>query len=213
MFAGKNLWDIIQIGGFTMYILIFTSILSIAVIIERYIYLSIRGRIKRTKIIPKLAEAILAGKYDTAKSICETTKSTLSSVALAGITYSGHDEKIVSNAMSREVAVETVKLEKNTAILGTIGNIAVYIGLFGTVLGIIRAFHDISVIGSGGMNIVIGGVSEALICTATGLLVAIPASIFYNYFSRKIDTMVTEMELCSSEILDLITTQNKRTGK
>ena len=100
--------------------------------------------------------------------------------------------------------VETVKLEKYTSIVGTIGNIAVYIGLFGTVLGIVRSFHNISTVGSGGISVVIGGVAEALICTATGLIVAIPAVVAYNYFMRRVDNFVTDMEYCASEMLDIL---------
>jgi len=88
--------------------------------------------------------------------------------------------------------------------VGTIGNIAVYIGLFGTVLGIIRAFHDIAAAGAGGMSIVIGGVAEALVCTATGLFVAIPAVIAFNYFARKVELFTNDMELCASELIDLM---------
>jgi biopolymer transport protein ExbB/TolQ len=106
--------------------------------------------------------------------------------------------------MEREITVEVIKLERYTSIVGTIGNTAVYIGLFGTVLGIIRAFHDISSIGAGGINVVIGGVSEALITTATGLSVAVPAVIAFNYFVKRVDGFVNDMELCASEVIDLI---------
>jgi biopolymer transport protein ExbB/TolQ len=88
--------------------------------------------------------------------------------------------------------------------VATIGNTAVYIGLFGTVLGIIRAFSDIAAAGAGGMSVVIGGVAEALVCTATGLFVAIPAVIAYNYFTKRVERFVTDMELCASEVIDLI---------
>jgi biopolymer transport protein ExbB/TolQ len=94
-------------------------------------------------------------------------------------------------------------LEQYISIIGTIGNTAVYIGLFGTVLGIIRAFHDIAAAGAGGMSIVIGGVAEALVCTAAGLFVAIPAVIAYNYFIKRVDHFVNDMELCASELIDL----------
>ncbi len=106
--------------------------------------------------------------------------------------------------MDREITIETIRLERYTSIVGTIGNTAVYIGLFGTVLGIIRAFHDIAAAGAGGMSIVIGGVAEALVCTAMGLLVAIPAVIAYNYFMKRVDRFINDMELCASELGDLI---------
>jgi biopolymer transport protein ExbB len=126
-------------------------------------------------------------------------------VALAGLERAGKGEQLMQGSMERQIAVEATKLERLTGVVGTIGNTAVYIGLFGTVLGIIRAFRDISITGSGGMDVVIGGVSEALITTATGLAVAVPAVIFYNYFSRRIEGFVNDMELCASEIGDLVT--------
>ena len=86
-------------------------------------------------------------------------------------------------------------LERRTGIVGTIGSVAVYIGLFGTVLGIIRAFGDISKSSGDGMNAVIAGVAEALVTTAAGLVVAVPAVVAYNYFVRRIDLFVSDMEL------------------
>ena len=94
-------------------------------------------------------------------------------------------------------------------VLGTLGNNAIYIGLFGTVLGIIRAFHDISKSGSGGISIVINGIAEALVCTAAGLCVAVPAVIAYNYFVKKVDGFITDMELCASETMDLVKSKAK----
>jgi biopolymer transport protein ExbB/TolQ len=125
-------------------------------------------------------------------------------VVCTGLELYGHSEKEISNAMEREITIETTKLERYTGVVGTIGNTAVYIGLFGTVLGIIRAFHDIAAAGAGGMSIVIGGVAEALVCTATGLFVAIPAVIAFNYFTKKVEYFIDDMELCASELIDLI---------
>jgi biopolymer transport protein ExbB/TolQ len=111
--------------------------------------------------------------------------------------------------MERSIVIETNMLSRFTTIVGTIGSVAVYIGLFGTVLGIIRAFHDISKTGSGGISVVINGISEALICTAAGLCVAVPAVVAYNYFVKRIDNFVADMELCASETLDLISGKQK----
>ncbi|MBQ4178632.1 MAG: MotA/TolQ/ExbB proton channel family protein, partial [Elusimicrobia bacterium] len=110
----------------------------------------------------------------------------------------------IEEAMKRKISTEVVKLEKYTTILATIGAISVYIGLFGTVLGIIRSFHDISLAGSGGISVVIGGVSESLIATAAGLCVAIPAVAAYNFFSRSIDKFVIEMEYTISALKEII---------
>ena len=204
MFTGKSFFQIINSGGFTMYILLFCSIVSLGVIFERFFYFKRRSRVKRPEIMIKMKEELAKGNTGKAQALCKSAKTPFSEVAHSGLYLSGHNEKIISAAMEREIVVETTKLEKYTSIVGTIGSTAVYIGLFGTVIGIIRAFHDISLSGSGGISIVIGGISEALICTAAGLLVAVPAVIAYNYFIKRIDSFVSDMELCASEVIDLI---------
>ena len=204
MFAGKTVWEILQIGGFTMYILLFCSVLSVAIFLERIIYYRKRSKTKRAEFMTRTTRALRSGDIERAMEICKETLDPFSKVVYSGLQLHGHHEKEISNAMEREITIETTKLERYTSIVGTIGNTAVYIGLFGTVLGIIRAFHDIATAGAGGMSIVIGGVAEALVCTATGLFVAIPAVIVFNYFIRKVEHFTNDMELCASELIDLI---------
>jgi biopolymer transport protein ExbB len=204
MFAGKTVWEIIQLGGFTMYILLFCSLLSITILVERVFYYRKRSRTKRPEFMTRIKRALNGGNIEMAKEICRTSNAPFSRVVFSGLGLHGRYETEISNAMDREITIETIRLERLTSIVGTIGNTAVYIGLFGTVLGIIRAFHDIAAAGAGGMSIVIGGVAEALVCTATGLLVAIPAVIAYNYFMKRVDRFINDMELCASELIDLI---------
>ena len=207
MFKGQTIWAVIHTGGFAMYVLLFCSILSIAVILERIIYYRKKSRAKRVDFIKSVKSEFDAGRACRAVEICRQVDTPFSKVAQAGLMLSGHEEKTISEAMEREITIETIKLERFTTIVGTIGSTAVYIGLFGTVLGIIRAFHDISTAGAGGISVVIGGISEALVCTAAGLLVAIPAVITYNYFIRRIDNFVADMDLCASELMDLLCTK------
>lgn len=152
----------------------------------------------------RIKRALKSGNIEKAMEICKDTYAPFSNVIYSALELLDHQEKGISNAMEREITIETTKLERYTGIVGTIGNTAVYIGLFGTVLGIIRAFQDIAVAGAGGMSIVIGGVAEALVCTATGLFVAIPAVIAFNYFAKKVEYFINDMELCASELIDLI---------
>ena len=144
------------------------------------------------------------GNMKKALEISMKTDTPFSKVVHSALNLHGHNEVVISNTMEREVIIQTTKLEKYTSIVGTIGSTAVYIGLFGTVLGIIRAFHDISKSGSGGISVVINGISEALVCTAAGLCVAVPAVMAYNYFTKKIDSFISDMELSASEIMDLL---------
>jgi biopolymer transport protein ExbB/TolQ len=204
MFAGKTIWEILQTGGFTMYILLFCSFLSVTILLERIIYYRKRSKTKRAEFMTRIKRALKSRDIRRAIEICKDTRAPFSNVVCSGLELYGHSEKEISNAMEREITVETTKLERYISIVGTIGNTAVYIGLFGTVLGIIRAFHDIAAAGAGGMSIVIGGVAEALVCTATGLFVAIPAVIAFNYFTKKVEYFIDDMELCASELIDLI---------
>ena len=204
MFAGKTIWEIFQTGGFTMYILLFCSLLSVTVLLERIIYYRKMSKTNRTEFMTRMKKVLKSGDVERAMEICKDTNAPFSNVVCSGLELLGHPEKQISNAMEREVTVETTKLERYTSIVGTIGNTAVYIGLFGTVLGIIRAFHDIAAAGTGGMSIVIGGVAEALVCTAAGLFVAIPAVIAFNYFAKKVESFINDMELCASELIDWI---------
>jgi len=199
-----TLWQLISIGGFTMYVLLFCSLLSLTIILERYIYYRTRSRLKRAAFMKLIREALEKNNIQKALEICKRTDTPFSSVVYAGLNLAGHNEVIISNTMEREVTIETTRLERFTSIVGTIGSTAVYIGLFGTVLGIIRAFHDISKSSFGGISVVINGISEALVCTAAGLCVAVPAVIAYNYFVKKVDSFITDMELCASEVLDLL---------
>ena len=205
MFAGKTLWQIFASGGATMYVLLFCSLLSLAVIIDRlWTYWSMM-RSSRAAFMRKIQGMMERKDREGAIETCRETRAPFARVALAGLEPRSHDEKLIASTLERSVAFQASRLERLTSIVGTIGNTAVYIGLFGTVLGIIRAFRDISAMGTGGMAVVIGGVAEALITTATGLAVAVPSVIAYNYFVRRIDSFVNDMELCASEMTDILT--------
>ncbi len=204
-----TIWQLVQYGGFTMYILLGVSVLSLAIIFERCVYYRRRSRIKREEFMKQISGELRSGNLKKALDVCKHNDTPFSSVVHAGLNLYGHSEVVISNTMEREVTIETTRLERFTSIVGTIGSTAVYIGLFGTVLGIIRAFRDIAASGSGGISVVISGISEALVCTAMGLCVAVPAVIAYNYFVKRVDSFITDMELCASEIMDLLSVKQK----
>jgi biopolymer transport protein ExbB len=204
-----TLWQLIKVGGFTMYVLLSFSVISLAVILERVFYYQLRSKVKRRNFMLQVSRELKSGNVKKALEICRDTNTPFASVVSAGLTLYGHSEIVISNTMEREITIETTKLEKFTSIVGTIGSTAVYIGLFGTVLGIIRAFRDISSSGSGGISVVINGISEALVCTAAGLCVAVPAVIAYNYFVKRVDNFITDMELCASETMDMLNIKQK----
>ena len=196
-------------GGATLIILALCSVISLAVILERMLYYMRKSRVKRKKFMAGIKDEVKKGNIEDALKKCKKANTPFSDVAAAGLSFYGHGEKEISNNMERTIVIETNLLEKHTTIVGTIGSTAVYIGLFGTVLGIIKAFNDISSSGTGGINVVTTGISESLVCTAAGLCVAVPAVMAYNYFIKKIDNFITDMELCASETMDLLTAKQK----
>ncbi len=204
MFAGKTLLQILSMGGFTMYVLLLCSVLSLGVIIDRLISYGKKSRPARPQFMGRIRDQLRRKDVEGAIELCRETDAPYAKVVLAGLEKAGRTEKLVSGVMERQIAIEEEKLQRLTSIVATIGNIAVYVGLFGTVLGIIRAFRDISAAGTGGMDVVIGGVAEALITTATGLAVAVPSVVLYNYFTRRIERFVGDMELAASETSDMI---------
>ncbi len=204
-----NIWQLIKVGGFTMVVLLAASVLSVAIILERLIFYRNKSRLRRKDFMLKIRQDINKGSLSVATKVCQESPAPFAQVVYAGLSFVDCSEKEISNNMERQIVIETTILERFTAIIGTIGSVAVYIGLFGTVLGIIRAFHDISASGSGGISVVISGISEALACTAAGLCVAVPAVIAYNYFMKKIDDFIKDMELSASETMDLISAIKK----
>jgi biopolymer transport protein ExbB len=209
MFNNLTFWEAVKVGGPVMLVLIFCSILSLGVIIERLFHYFKRSRISRAKFMESIRELIKKGDIDQALNICKKTHAPFAKVVATALEQRHQDEKDITEALEREVVIEANDLERRIVIVGTIGSTAVYIGLLGTVWGIIKTFNDIAKHGSGGLNVVIAGISEALICTAAGLFVAIPAVMAYNFFLKRINKFVTDMELCASEMGSLIRGQKK----
>lgn len=204
-----NLWYLIKVGGVTMIVLLILSVVSVAIILERYIFYRSKAKLKRKNFMLRIRQELKNGGVKQALGICKNADAPFVQVVQAGLSFFDCSEKEISNNMERQVIIETVILERFTSVIGTIGSVAVYIGLLGTITGILKAFHDVSVSGSGGISVIIGGISEALSTTAAGLTIAIPAVAAYNYSMKKIDDFIKDMELAASEIMDLISAIKK----
>ncbi len=201
MFQGLNVWGIVRAGGPTMYLIVACSVLSIAVIADRFIYYWLSSAVTRTAFLSALWKALDRGGCDAALAVCAKVRAPFARVAAAGLSHA-KGGKAPAAVMEREVEVQTMMLERRISILGTIGSVAVYLGLLGTVLGIIRAFGNVTQGSGEAMGAVTAGVAEALVTTAAGLMVAVPAVVAYNYFVHRIDLFVSDMEICASEIAE-----------
>jgi biopolymer transport protein ExbB len=203
MFGDLSFWQMLLKGGITVFILIGISVISWWVIIERAIRFG-RLRIDPKAFTEKLRKMISKKDYEGAVTLCQSTPGPVSAVALAGIRSRELDKERIESAMQRELNSEAERMQINLGILGSIGNVTPFIGLFGTVIGIIRAFHDLSLASGGGPAVVANGIAEALVATAMGLFVAVPAVIAYNFFVRAVDSVETECINAASEISDAI---------
>jgi biopolymer transport protein ExbB len=174
-------------GDWVLWVLIFASILSVTVMIERFIYFY-RNRTPVDRFLEAFTERLGRDDITGAAALADVTKGAEARIAKIALTHYKDGEQVVEEMMASRKVTERMRLERYLMILGTMGNNAPFFGLFGTVLGIIKAFHDLSVSGptGGGAATVMAGISEALVATAMGLLVAIPAVVAYNYFMKKV---------------------------
>jgi biopolymer transport protein ExbB len=197
-----NIVDTLR-SSFTMIILVGCSVVALTFIFERWLYYK-HTAIDADRFFIKIKDAFRNDGIEKAISVCNSSLSPLAAVVKSGLEESGKDARSVEEMMDAMAIDQRTKLEKNLSILGTLGNIAPLIGLFGTVVGIIRAFHSLSVSGSAGPSVISAGIAEALITTAAGLVVAVPAVIFYNYYLRRVTTIMNEIESVSKKVMVLL---------
>jgi biopolymer transport protein ExbB/TolQ len=201
---GVSTIEVIKSGWFIMAVLAGMSILSITVIIDRWIVLK-RARLE-TKSFVLMVLKLMERDVGAALDHCRKFDKPLAHV-IDAILLTGGDREAKERAYRHVLRAEVSALQARVPVLGTIGSTAPFIGLFGTVVGIIRAFHDISTHVGGGPEIVAAGISEALISTAAGLVVAIPAIIFYNYFLTRIRRFAEEIDLVAFETIERVNLQ------
>ena len=187
-------------SDWVLWLLIFLSILSVTIMVERTIVMS-----GRAPTLEDLGERLLgflaAGDLPAARELLGPPRSPEVRVALVGLTQLSHGRIAAAEAMASARSHERLAMEKHLGILGTLGNNCPFIGLFGTVLGIIKAFADLSHNQGGGAAVVMAGIAEALVATAIGLLVAIPAVVAYNVFKGMVKDAVTNTESLSRILL------------
>ncbi len=184
-----------------LWLLIGLSVLSVAVMVERAFFLSSSGRFDFEAVGKDLLRFLRDGNVAGARRALADARGPESQVAVAGLEQVGRGSDAVSEAMASTKSRVRLDLERNLGVLGTLGNNAPFIGLFGTVLGIIKAFADLSHNQGGGAATVMSGISAALVATAVGLMVAIPAVIAFNYFQTKVRRTLGRVDAVAHLIL------------
>ena len=203
-----------------VFLLLIMSVWSLAVMIDRALYFS-AARKQSREFAPKVAGALKEGRLDEAVKVADRNKkSHLAEVVTAGLqefrNYGSGGAITVDQieaskrALERSEAIVHAKLKRGLGGLATIGSTAPFIGLFGTVIGILDAFQSIATNKTSGIGAVAGGISEALVTTAFGLFVAIPAVMAFNYFTNRVEAFDVEMDNSSSELVDYFLKQGAR---
>jgi biopolymer transport protein ExbB len=165
--------------SFTLIILFFCSILSIAFTLERWWFFR-KANVDGDKLLSGVRKLLEGGKADQAIEQTGKNPSPLAQVVAYGLEHRKRVRAEWDELMSSKRLEERLRCEHYLVVLGTMGNTAPFIGLFGTVVGIIKAFRDLALAGSGGPAVVAKGIAEALVATAAGMAVAIPAVVVYN---------------------------------
>ena len=204
----KYLFD----GEIFMWVILLASISGLAVIIEKmYTFLSKEKKLSENEK-NQLYKALRTANKEEILKLCKdktdsVSKSVTKIVSNMDINFDELDNshrQVIEGIISESILEQTTELEKGMSLLGTVVNAAPQLGLLGTVTGIIAAFSALTRNGTSTAKIVAGGISEALYTTAFGLIVAIPALVFYNYFNRRIDVIVAEMERAALQFLSRV---------
>jgi len=198
------MWEILKQGGVVIYPLGLCSVLTVAILVERLWHFARADRDPQT-VLSRVRTALAEGGNPRPKWADEPAPA----VRVAGVALEslGQPREAVEEHLRAVLTSENLRLGAHLGIVGTIGNIAPFIGLFGTVLGIIRAFRDIGQVGAAGPAVVAAGISEALIATAAGLFVAISAVIVYNLFVIWQGRLSRRAEIVAGEVLSLVASE------
>jgi biopolymer transport protein ExbB len=192
-----------------MWILIALSVVSIAIMVERAIFF-FGQRPDVGALIEALRVRLAATDFEGARKLLEGAKGVAPAVGRAALAEAERGAAAVDEAAASAMVRQRLGLERNLVFLGTVGNNAPFVGLFGTVIGIIQAFHELSFNTQGGAAAVMSGISEALVATAVGLLVAIPAVVAFNVFKRRISTLLGDADALIHAVLSGL--QRERPG-
>ena len=199
-------------SAWILYLLLGLSIISIAITLERVIHFY-RNREDMENLATHLYQLLSSHNVEEARALLSRSRSPMANIALQGLDNLARGPAAIEEIIAGATQIERLKMERGLTFLGTLGNNAPFIGLFGTVLGIIRAFRDLSVNTIEGSSAVMAGIAEALVATAVGLLVALPAVALFNTFQRYIRARLAGADALARVLLAYAKAQDERTIK
>jgi biopolymer transport protein ExbB len=190
-------------GGIVMYPLALVAIIALLLCLERFLVLSYRGHLSR-RFIKKLGVMVKEARYEDAANLCLKKETSLSMVLFAVLNRARETREDAERSLQEAMLREQPKLERRMGLLAAMGSIAPLLGLLGTVTGIITLFTVITEVGTNDARVLAGGISEALVTTETGLVIAIPVMILHGLLSEKIEKVTSEMYVQSTALLNRI---------
>ena len=197
------MWEMILAGRYMMIPITLASLVGMAVLIER-IYVLRQGKI----IVPEIAEAVMtlsASKdLSVAYAICERRPGPFANLVKAGLDHADNDWTVIRDVLEETGRQEATRLSRRLGVLETVAAVSPLLGLLGTVLGMIRVFATISLAGLGNPETLSSGISEAMVTTAAGLIIGIPALVAYNWLNGRADRIIFDLEWYSSKVLDTL---------
>ena len=190
-------------GGIVMYPLCLVAVFALLLCLERFLVLSIRGRLSR-RFLRKLNGLVKESRYEDAANLCLKKESSLSMVLFAVLNRAREKREDAERSLQEALLREQPKLERRMGLLAAMGSIAPLLGLLGTVTGIITLFTVITEVGTNDARVLAGGISEALVTTETGLVIAIPVMVLHGLLSEKIEKVISELYVQSTALLNTI---------
>ena len=200
-----HLLSLFSDGGFMMYPLVLCSLIALGVIIAKSWTLYV-AHASTKEVLAEVEEATAAGRIAEAAELAAARPGPAAAILVAGLRRLAKDEvgqEELASAIRTTGTIELGFLERGLVILATVANVAPLMGFLGTVIGMIIAFASIEAAGDVDATLVAGGIKVALLTTATGLLIAIPVNLGYNFFVTRIDTLILDMEQGAQKVLDL----------
>lgn len=197
------MWELIKSGGWLMMPILLASTLALAICLERAWTLR-TSRVAPADLLARVWQWIKANQLDAAKLKELRESSPLGEILAAGLLNSKHGREIMKESIEESASHVIHGLERYLSLLGTIAVISPLLGLLGTVVGIIEAFMAVTATGLNDPALLAGGISKALITTAGGLVVAIPAMVMHRYFTRHITSVAVEMEQQAIKLVDIV---------
>jgi len=203
------MFEILKTGGLLIWPIVICSVIALAIVCERFWSLR-SGNVQPSGLLQQIREGIEARSLDRDRIAEIRRASPLGRVLAAGLINAGKNRLVMKDSIEEEGRAVVHGLERNLNALGTIATITPLLGLLGTVVGMIKVFAAITASGVGNPKILAGGISEALITTAAGLAVGIPALMFYRYFKSRVNGLSVDME---QEAMKLVNYIHRDTGK